>query len=194
MLKELTTLSKNNKKFLVFLNDLFLLGIAHQLFLASSLLNSSSLLFSFFTLVLIYALIMETLGGFSEVIKSYSVERILTHLIPLFIFTAGYSLVFLYETINDAFFFFKEVPFNFFLYNVLACFTVSFTLITFSRLAAKAMIYGIVSASGAIKVYIFGIGESARDLYSIYSQNSDYDICGFISNDKQNSGRSLFGK
>ena len=56
------------------------------------------------------------------------------------------------------------------------------------------MIYGIVSASGAIKVYIFGIGESARDLYSIYSQNSDYDICGFISNDKQNSGRSLFGK
>ena len=194
MFKKLTELNKNNKKTIVFLNDILLLGIAHQFFLASSLLNSSSLFLSFFSLILIYVLIMETLGGFSEVIKSYSVERILTHLVPLFIFTAGYSLVFLYETINDDFFFFKEVPPKFFLYNILASLTVSFTLITFSRLAAKAMIYGIVSASGANKVYIFGIGESARDLYSIYSQNSEYDIYGFISNDKQNSGRSLFGK
>ena len=95
MLEQLTKLNKNNKKLFVFLNDLVLLAIAHQIFLAPSLSSSSVLLLSFLALVVIYALIMETLGGFSEVIKSYSVERILTHVIPLFIFCAGYLLVFM---------------------------------------------------------------------------------------------------
>ncbi len=194
MLERLTNLNKNNKKLFVFSNDLILLAIAHQIFLAPSLSSSSILLLSFLALVIIYALIMETLGGFSEVIKSYSVERILTHIIPLFIFCAGYLLVFIYESLNSDFFFFKELPLNFLLYNVFAGLTVSFTLITFSRLMAKALIYGINSSSDATKVYIFGIGESARDLFTIYSQNENYDIIGFISNDKDNFDRSLFGK
>ena len=59
---------------------------------------------------------------------------------------------------------------------------------------AKVLIYGISSSTDATKVYIFGIGESARDLFTIYSQNEIYDIVGFISSDKDNFGRSLFGK
>ncbi len=194
MLEHLTKLNKNNKKFFVFINDLLLLAVAHQIFLAPSLSTSSVLLLSFLVLVVIYALIMETLGGFSEVIKSYSVERILTHLIPLFIFCAGYLLVFIYENLNSDYFFFKKLQLNFLLYNVFAGLTVSFSLITFSRLMAKVLIYGINSSSDATSVYIFGIGESARDLFTIYSQNENYDIVGFISSDKDNFGRSLFGK
>ena len=194
MFQFLTNFNKNNKKLLVFLNDIFHLAVAHQIFLATPLASSSSLLISFISLVVIYAVLMELLGGFSEVIKSYSAERILTHLIPLTIFTASYALVFVYESINNNFVFFKSLAFDYVIFNVIAGYTVSFSLITFSRLMAKVMIYGSSTISGATRVYIFGIGTSARDLFSLYSENENYDILGFISNDKDNFGRSLFGK
>ena len=194
MFQFLTTINKNNKKLVVFLNDIFHLAVAHQIFLATPLDSSSSLLVSFISLVLIYAILMELLGGFSEVIKSYSAERILIHLIPLTIFAAGYSLVFVYESMNDNFDFFKPLPFSYVIFNVIAGYTVCFSLITFSRLMAKVMIYGSTTISGATRVYIFGIGASARDLFSLYSENENYDIIGFITNDKDNFGRSLFGK
>ncbi len=194
MFEFLKKLNKNNKKFIVFLNDICHLALAHQIFLAPSLATSTSLFISFISLTLIYAILMELLGGFSEVIRSYSAERILTHLIPLTIFTVSYSLVFVYESLNDNFQFFKALPFRYLVFNIIAAYTVSFTLITFSRLGAKVLLYGGSSVSGATKVYIFGIGASARDLFSIYSENDNYDILGFITNDKQNFGRSLFGK
>ena len=194
MFQNLTKLNKNNKKLIVFGNDLLHLAIAHQIFLAPSLSNSTSLILSFCLLTLIYAVLMELLGGFSEVIKSYSAERILTHLIPLTIFTVSYSLVFVYESLNNDYNFFKAYPFRYVVFNIIAGYTVSFTLITFSRLMAKVLIYGNSSISGAKKVYIFGIGASARDLFSIYSQDDNYEISGFITNDKDNYGRSLFGK
>ena len=194
MFQFLTTLNKNNKKLTVFLNDIFHLGVAHQIFLATPLASYSSLLISFTSLLLIYAVLMELLGGFSEVIKSYSAERILTHLIPLTIFTAGYGLIFVYESINDNFTFFKPMSLRYVVFNVIAGYTVSFSLITFSRLMAKVLIYGTSTISGAARVYIFGIGTSARDLFSLYTENENYDILGFITNDKDNFGRSLFGK
>lgn len=194
MFQNLTKLNKNNKKLIVFGNDLLHLAIAHQIFLAPSLSNSTSLILSFCLLTLIYAVLMELLGGFSEVIKSYSAERILTHLIPLTIFTVSYSLVFVYESLNSDYNFFKAYPFRYVVFNIIAGYTVSFTLITFSRLMAKVLIYGNSSISGAKKVYIFGIGRSARDLFSIYSQDDNYEILGFITNDKDNFGRSLFGR
>ena len=70
MFQFLTNLNKNNKKLIVFLNDIFHLAVAHQIFLATPLASSSSLLMSFISLVVIYAILMELLGGFSEVIKS----------------------------------------------------------------------------------------------------------------------------
>mgnify|MGYP001164159956 CR=1 FL=1 len=194
MFEFLKKLNKNNKKFIVFLNDIFHLAVAHQIFLAPSLASSSSLLISFISLTIIYATLMELLGGFSEVIRSYSAERILTHLIPLTIYTVSYSLVFVYESLNDSFQFFKSLPFRYVIFNIIAGYTVSFTLITFSRLMAKVLLYGSNSVSGATKVYIFGIGPSARDLFSIYSENDNYEILGFITNDSENFGRSLFGK
>ena len=194
MLQFLTKLNKNNKKIFVFVNDLIHLAIAHQIFLASPLNGSYSIVISFIVLALVYAALMEFLGGFSEVIKSYSAERILTHLIPLSIFIAGYGLVYLYESLNEIFYFFRDISWRYALFNIIAGFTVSFTLITFSRLMAKVLIYGSNSITGATKVYIFGIGPSARDLFSIYSQNDDYNILGFITTDKDNFGRSLFGK
>ncbi len=194
MFQFLKQLNKNNKKFIVFLNDIFCLAVAHQIFLAPSLATSLSLFTSFISLILIYAILMELLGGFSEVIRSYSAERILTHLIPLTIFIVSYSLVFVYESLNDNFEFFKPFPFRYVAFNIIAGYTVGFTLITFSRLMAKVLLYGNNSVSGATKVYIFGIGASARDLFSIYSENSNFEILGFITNDKQNFGRSLFGK
>lgn len=194
MFQFLAKLNKNNKKLTVFLNDIFHLAIAHQIFLATPLASSSSLFISFLSLVIIYASLMELLGGFSEVIKSYSAERILTHLIPLTIFTAGYALVFVYESLNDNFVFFKQLPFNYLFFNVIAGYTVSFSLITFSRLMAKVLIYKGATISGATRVYIFGTGTSARDLFSLYSENQNYDILGFITMDEDNFGRSLFGK
>ncbi len=194
MFQFLTNFNKNNKKLIVFLNDIFHLAVGHQIFLATPLASSSSLLISFISLVVIYAILMELLGGFSEVIKSYSAERILIHLIPLTIFSASYALVFVYESINNNFVYFKQVPFRYLIFNVIAGYTVSFSLITFSRLMAKVMIYGSTTISGATRVYIFGIGTSARDLFSLYSENENYDIVGFITNDKDNFGRSLFGK
>ena len=194
MFRFLTKLHKNNKKFIVFLNDLVHLAIAHQIFLAPSLASSSSLLLSFFSLILIYTVFTEFVGGFSEVISTYSVERILTHVIPISIFSAGYTLVVIFENINDNYYFFNPLPWKYVLFNVIAGFTVSFTLITFSRLMAKVLIYGKDNNSALEKAYIFGTGVAARDLYSIYSQSDDYNIVGFITTDKQNFGRSLFGK
>ena len=52
----------------------------------------------------------------------------------------------------------------------------SFNEHNISRLMAKVLLYGSNSVSGATKVYIFGIGPSARDLFSIYSENDNYEI------------------
>ena len=195
MLKQLTQLKKNQKKIIVALNDFFFLSVSYQIFLSDYVSGTifNALLFTCF--IAIYFVFMEVSGGFSEVIKNYSAERLLIHAFPIAIFSSIYLSAFFYESINLEYLVFQSWSnLRVISFAVLAGFTASFTLITFSRVVAKIILYGSAFNPNATQVYIFGIGPNARELYSLYSENGDFDMKGFITLDKENHGRSLFGK
>ncbi len=193
--KIFTNLKKHQKKSIVILNDTILLAIVHATFLSPLLNGYYSSINSFLVFFLIFIFFMEYFGGFTEVIKNYSAERIIVHAMPMVVFSTIFLLVFFYEIFDNRSILFKEnLIIQNVLTNVLASFTTGFTIISLSRVFAKILLYGRYVDSNATKVYIFGIGTSARDLFQLYSDSSEYEILGFITTNKENSGRSLFGK
>ena len=138
---------------------------------------------------------MERYGGFSEVIKNYSAERLLVHAAPLIIFSLFFIFLFLFDQQGlTPSIFIDPIPFNYAVSSIVKVFAFSFTLISLSRVLAKVLIYGRSSSIGSKKVYVFGTGENARDLFHMYENSNEYEIQGFITSNKENSGRYLFGK
>lgn len=194
MWKALSKLKKGQKKLIVYLNDIFCLGISFWIFINNFFINDFYFFALLFLIVLIYSIYMEFLGGFSEVLKSYTTDRLLVHAIPILLSSLIVFLAFSYEYSNGYRIFEDYLYLRYVAFALLAFVAASFTSITLTRIIAKLLIYGRNHDINARKVYIFGINDSARDLYSIYNEHSDYEIIGFITTDKNNQNRTLFGK
>ena len=194
MIKQLSNLKKEQKKAIVYLNDLFFLGLSFYIFISYTVSSSlfSILLFCF--VAIIYSIFMEFFGGFSEVLKNYTAERLLIHAVPILLTGLIFFLAYFFEDLNEFKVFFGWIGLRTYIFTALAYIASSFTLITLSRIIAKIIIYGNSTAEDAKKVYIFGVNDNARDLYSIYSLENEYEILGFITLDKNNQNRTLFGK
>jgi len=190
----LISLKANQKKTIVIINDIFILAFVHWLFIAPSLLDSFSAFSSFLVLILLFLLLMEYFGGFTEVIRNYSAERLIIIALPITIYSLLYLLAFfLSSNLIENGIFKSLITLENIFSNIIGAFATSFTMISLSRVCAKIILYG-GNGGGSVKVFIAGIGQNARDLYQLYVDNNDYEIIGFITLNKENSGRSLFGK
>ena len=192
MWRSLSYLKKGHKKAIVYLNDLFFLWFCFYFFSGYLFTQFVYIFIIFLVIAVFYSAFTELFGGFSEVLQNYTAERLLVHAHPL-----GCDIIVLLAYFYEAIYgyVFLEWPgLRYIALSLLAFIASSFTSITLTRIFAKLLIYGRNHNSNASKVYIFGINDSARDLYSIYSASKDFEIIGFITFDKNNQNRTLFGK
>lgn len=194
MLKTLSSLKKQQKKIIVYLNDLIFLFLSFYFFCFGIFTNFAYFLSIFILIVVLYSVFMEFFGGFAEVLKNYTAERLLIHSIPIALSALIILLAYFYESQNQYLFFVDWLGLRNLVFNLLSFMAASFTFLTLTRIVAKVLIYGVQAKDGASNVYIFGINDSSIDLYSIYSTNEEYNIKGFITLDKDNQNRTLLGK
>ena len=194
MLSRLTFLRKEQKKAIVFVNDIFHLAISFNIFLSFAFGDIIFQTIIFLFVILIYSIFMEFFGGFAEVLKDYTTDRLIAHAIPIALVSTFIMLFYFYETNNSFMFFNSWIGLRNIGFAALSFAAASFTSITFSRILAKLLIYGRSVNINATKVFIFGIGDSARSLFSIYSDSDEYEIIGFITFDKNNQNRTLYGR
>ena len=193
VLSELQNLTSNSKKFIVIACDSLILLSTTSYFLLPIIDSFSKFIFLFVPSFIIFMTLMEKSGGFSEVIQNYSAERLLLHAYPILYFIFLVFLIFVIEKlgiITD--YFIQNINLSVLVAATSKVFAFSFALISLSRVLAKVLIYGRNNNSN--RVYIFGTGSNARNLYNLYVNSNEFSIVGFITTNKENSGRYLFGK
>ena len=195
VLSELQNLTSNSKKFIVVTCDFLILLATTSYFLLPIIDSFSKFIFLFVPSFIIFMTLMEKSGGFSEVIQNYSAERLLLHAYPILFFIFLVFLIFVIEKLGIITnYFTQNISLSVLVAATSKVFAFSFALISLSRVMAKVLIYGGVSNKNSNRVYIFGTGSNARNLYNLYSNSNEFSIVGFITTNKENSGRYLFGK
>ncbi len=193
-----TSLNKNIKSLILVSCDSFILFFSWCLFFPLPAIIITNFEFnltyyflqiytvSFVLSLSVYLIVMHLLGGFREVIRSFTIENILpiTFATSAFIFIMILSNSLLGEKTQAAYIIFIQA---------ISAGTISFTFITFTRLFFR-IIASFQKRSKNQKILIFGVGKSANELYASLTLNSQKTIIGFISHDYNSVGREIFGK
>ena len=129
---------------------------------------------------------MHICRGFNEIIRSFTIENLL----PITFATTGY--IFSLTLVNGLMVPEANQSYIIFIQSLSAG-TISFAFIVFSRVLFR-LLSSRHSEKSAQKVIIFGVEDSAKELYTSLTYNKQKTIVGFISNDLNSIGRELFGK
>ena len=193
-----TSLDKNLKALILVASDSFILFFSWCLFFplpAIILTGYDENIFyyflqdytvSFSVSIFIYLLIMHICRGFNEIIRSFTIENLL----PITFATTGY--IFSLTLVNGLMVPEANQSYIIFIQSLSAG-TISFAFIVFSRVLFR-LLSSRHSEKSAQKVIIFGVEDSAKELYTSLTYNKQKTIVGFISNDLNSIGRELFGK
>ena len=141
---------------------------------------------SFLVSLLCYLMLMHFLRGFREIVRSFTIDN----LFPITIASSCYVIVL---TILNGFQASDTQQFYINFIQSASAGTISFSIIVFSRLAFR-FLASSQKAKKTQKVFIYGTGNSARELYGSLTYDSQKQILGFISSDENLIGRELLGK
>ena len=194
----LVQLNKYQKMFVVSFFDTFILFFSWTLFFPLPLLimtgfenNLSYYYFQSYSWGYLianmsYLLSMYLSKGLKEIFRDFSLQNILP------IFLSSSIFVFALFLINIS-----ALESNTQIYILfIQCFasgSIAFSLIIFSRLFFR--FFSVNRKNKAIKkIFIYGTGNAAVELYSSLTFDNKVSIVGFISEDQDDVGRQIFGK
>ena len=140
----------------------------------------------FITAALIYTASLYFLKGSREIMSSFTLENIFPILTSTIIFMLSLFLLNYRYLANGT-----EISAAFF--QSFATGSVAFFIIISSRLIFR-FLTGIRPIKASKKIFIYGVGEAAKELYSSLSFDSNVNILGFVTHNKNFIGREIFTK
>ncbi len=191
----LTSLDKNIKSFIVIILDITIIFFAWFVFvilpaifvtefrytLSEYLLQIYSLSFTF--PLVIYLIFMILLNGYREIFRSFTLNNIYPVLISSSAFFVSMVVVNMFVLNIDSFF-----------TALLQGFSVSasaFLFIILSRITFRTMSAISINKSKR-NIYLYGSGNSARELFSSLSLDDSISVKAFITDDSSITGRELY--
>jgi len=194
----LVQLNKYQKMFVVSICDTLILFFSWTLFFPLPLLImtgfENNLIYYYFQSYswgyivanLVYLLSMYLTKGLKEIFRDFSLQNITPILISSGIFVLLLFFVNIYAFENNALLYILFI-------QCFASGSIAFSLIIFSRLFFRFFI--INRKNKALKkIFIYGTGNGAVELYSSLTFDNKVSIVGFISEEQDDIGRQIFGK
>ena len=193
----LTGLDKNTKSAIVIIFDIIVVFLAWFLFVILPAIYLTKFKFSLtdyifqiyslsYTLPLItYLISMISLNGYREVLRSFTLNNIYT------VFFSSCAFFITMMATNYALLDIKS-----FAQSLLQAFSVSasmFLFIVISRIIFRTLA-SVTNKQADKNIYLYGTGNSAKELFSSLSLDSEVNVKAFISHDKDMIGRELFSK
>ena len=193
----LTGLDKNTKSAIVIIFDIIVVFLAWFLFVILPAIYLTEFKFSLtdyifqiyslsYTLPLItYLISMISLNGYREVLRSFTLNNIY----PVFFSSCAFFITMM--ATNYALLDIKS-----FAQSLLQAFSVSasmFLFIVISRIIFRTLA-SVTNKQADKNIYLYGTGNSAKELFSSLSLDSEVNVKAFISHDKDMIGRELFSK
>ena len=190
-LSYLISLNKYAKGAVIRLNDLlcfafgWLIFVTLPSFMSKLDVLSTGMIFNFFVPFIIYLIIMQLMNGYKSLARKFNIQILFPLLISVGAFFVSSVLLNIREAVHE------RAAINSIITSISVSSLSSILLIGTRYLFKSIVDYG---GSGSVKkVFIYGFGSSAQELYASLSFDESIKVIGFISNTKDDIDREYLG-